>query len=162
MPRCGSVATLPSEHHSVSIVDYGELSIRTQCVARYTLDVVTSVPTDHKLVHLRAICLRYPQACEKETWGHPTFRVKDKIFVSVGIDGPDRSVSSATMKSAVDEQQSMLAEGAPYYFPAYVGVKGWIGVNLVDPVDWDVVSELIEESYRLVAPKKLVAELDRD
>lgn len=124
--------------------------------------MVTSGPTDHKLAHLRAICLRYPQACEKETWGHPTFRVKDKIFVGVGTDGPNNSVTSVTMKSTVDEQQSMLAEGDPYYFPAYVGVKGWIGVNLVDPVDWDVVSELIDESYRLVASKKLVAELDRD
>jgi predicted DNA-binding protein (MmcQ/YjbR family) len=48
-----------------------------------------------------------------------------------------------------------------FFVPPYVGGKGWIGVYLdVPDVDWAEVAELVEESYRLVAPKRLVAKLD--
>ena len=115
---------------------------------------------NQNLDQLRTMCLSYTRASEKATWGHPTFRVGDKIFVGVDIGDPDGSVTSITLKSTDDEQRALLAEGVPYFFPAYVGVKGWIGVQLIDPVDWNVVSEFIEDSYRLVAPQKLVAKLD--
>lgn len=126
-----------------------------------TLDVVKVGTPNHILDDLRRICLSYPQACEKETLGHPTFRVRDKIFVGVGLGEPIDSDLSITVKSTAEERQALLAEGTPYYLPDYVGVHGWIGMKLADPVEWDVVSELIEESYRLVAPKKLVAALDK-
>jgi len=42
-------------------------------------------PTPARLIdRLRTICLAFPEAKEKETWGHPTFRVRDKIFVGAG------------------------------------------------------------------------------
>lgn len=44
--------------------------------------------------------------------------------------------------------------------PAYVGGKGWVGVYLEGAADWAEVAELVEESYRLTAPKRLVALLE--
>jgi predicted DNA-binding protein (MmcQ/YjbR family) len=44
--------------------------------------------------------------------------------------------------------------------PAYVGHRGWLGVRLDRDLDWDEVAGIIEDAHRLVAPKKLVAELD--
>jgi hypothetical protein len=45
--------------------------------------------------------------------------------------------------------------------PPYVGPKGWIGVRLdIGTVDWDEVAEIVEESYRMTAGKRLVAALD--
>lgn len=45
--------------------------------------------------------------------------------------------------------------------PPYVGHRGWLGVRLdVEGVDWTEIAELVEDAYRMVAPKKLVAELD--
>ena len=44
--------------------------------------------------------------------------------------------------------------------PPYVGVHGWIGISLEVEQDWDLVGDLIEEAYRLTAPKRLVAVLD--
>ena len=41
--------------------------------------------------------------------------------------------------------------------PAYVGHKGWIGVQLSGAVDWDEIAALVERSYRMTAPKRLVA-----
>lgn len=45
--------------------------------------------------------------------------------------------------------------------PKYVGGRGWVGIYLdVGNIDWDEIAELVEESYRLVAPKSLVRLLD--
>jgi predicted DNA-binding protein (MmcQ/YjbR family) len=107
---------------------------------------------------LRKICLALPEAAEKEAWGDPTFRVRDKIFamekrgdgrVSVWLKAPEGS-------------QSILVGADPqrYFVPPYVGHKGWIGVRLdVDP-DWDQVAALVRRSYRLIAPKRLAALVD--
>ena len=55
-------------------------------------------------------------------------------------------------------QQDLIAEDpARYYRPAYVGPAGWVGVVLDGKPDWDMVERLIEDAYRLKAPKKLVA-----
>lgn len=44
--------------------------------------------------------------------------------------------------------------------PPYVGHRGWLGVYLDVPLDWDVVADLVEDAYRVIAPKTLVAQLD--
>lgn len=45
--------------------------------------------------------------------------------------------------------------------PPYVGGRGWLGVRLDVEVDWDEVAGIVEDAYRMVAPTRLVAELDR-
>ena len=47
-----------------------------------------------------------------------------------------------------------------FFRPPYVGHRGWIGVRLDAPVDWDLVQEVCEDAYRVVAPARLVAALD--
>jgi predicted DNA-binding protein (MmcQ/YjbR family) len=45
-----------------------------------------------------------------------------------------------------------------FYLPSYVGPKGWVSLRLdFGSVDWDEVAELVLDSYRLVAPKRLAA-----
>jgi predicted DNA-binding protein (MmcQ/YjbR family) len=44
--------------------------------------------------------------------------------------------------------------------PPYVGHRGWLGVYLDVPVDWDELAELVTDAYRTVAPRRLVAKLD--
>jgi predicted DNA-binding protein (MmcQ/YjbR family) len=102
---------------------------------------------------LRDIALAFPEATERETWGHPTFRVRDRIFVSYGTD--DEGRSQVTMKAAPGEQESLIAEGEPFFVPKYVGSKGWIGVHVDDETDWREIAELVVDSYREVAPRKL-------
>jgi phosphoribosylglycinamide formyltransferase-1 len=48
-----------------------------------------------------------------------------------------------------------------YFVPSYLGPKGWVGLYLDVSVDWDEVAELATDSYRLVAPKRLVTLLDQ-
>lgn len=107
---------------------------------------------------LRRICLAYPAASERETWGHPNFRVKEKMFVIVGRT--DDGQTTVTMKAPPGEQELLLATGHPFFMPPYVGSKGWIGVHLDGETDWDEIAELIDDSYRTVAPKSLATRVD--
>ncbi|MGH4017238.1 MAG: hypothetical protein ACRDSL_25585 [Pseudonocardiaceae bacterium] len=60
----------------------------------------------------------------------------------------------------------MQSDPQRYFVPPYVGGRGWIGVYLdVEGVDnddafWDEVAELVEDAYRMVAPRALLAQLD--
>jgi predicted DNA-binding protein (MmcQ/YjbR family) len=120
------------------------------------------------LAQLRQIALPLPEATEKETWGHPTFRVRDKIFVGMGVGGdsvdfhPDLrpALTTMSMKAAPGEQESLLAIGHPFFRPRYVGNRGWIGIVVDDDTDWAEVEELVLDSYRATAPKRLVKLLD--
>lgn len=103
---------------------------------------------------IRDIALAFPEAEERETWGHPTFRVRDKIFVTHGTDEHGRDV--LTMKTAPGVQEHLLAaHDERFFFPKYVGSKGWIGVRVDEATDWREIAELVVDSYREIAPRSL-------
>jgi hypothetical protein len=112
------------------------------------------------LARLRKICLALPEATEKGAWGEPTFRVGDKLFAMYDNNhhGADRI---AVWCKAPPGVQEILVNADPHKFfvPPYVGHKGWIGVRLDGKVDWDEVAEILEDSYRMTAPKRLRAAL---
>lgn len=111
------------------------------------------------LDRLREICLALPEAEERETWGHPTFRVGDKMFATASSR---RSNQWSTNFKARPGLQGVLVGAEPkrFFVPHYVGSKGWIGAWLNDETDWDELTDLLEESFRMTAPKRLVALLD--
>jgi predicted DNA-binding protein (MmcQ/YjbR family) len=121
------------------------------------LILVTAAPLDR----LRAICLAFPEATERETWGQATFRVRDKIFAMAG-EGSTGARLAVSCKARPGLQPA-LVEAAPdrFFVPAYVGPKGWIGVYLGDETDWDELADLVEESFRMTAPKRVAALLDQ-
>jgi hypothetical protein len=104
---------------------------------------------------VREICLALPEAVEKSFGGHtsPAFRVRDKMFVMISEDR-----TSMTFKGAAGVQEALVA-GDPdrFYVPPYVGAKGWVGARLDVGQDWDEIAELLVDSYRMVAPKRLAA-----
>ncbi|HVS13913.1 MAG TPA: MmcQ/YjbR family DNA-binding protein [Thermoanaerobaculia bacterium] len=113
------------------------------------------------LERLRALCLALPEATEKLAWGDPTWRVRDRIFAMQKGNHPGGRPS--VWLKAPDGAQSVLVAADPerVFVPPYVGHKGWIGVFLDgERVDWDQLADLIEESFRLVAPKRIAARLD--
>ena len=56
----------------------------------------------------------------------------------------------------------MLVASVPvrFFVRKYVGSKGWVGIRLDGDPDWTEVAETVEDSYRMIAPKRLVAQLD--
>lgn len=115
------------------------------------------------ILRLREIALALPQAHEVEAWGEPTFRVRNKIF-ALHADAANHHGKGRTavwLKAASGVQASMVAAAPDCFFaPPYVGPKGWVGVWLDGVVDWEDVAEFVRDSYRLVAPKRLCAQLD--
>ncbi|MDP9138581.1 MAG: MmcQ/YjbR family DNA-binding protein [Pseudomonadota bacterium] len=104
---------------------------------------------------LRGICLALPEAAEKEAWGDPTFRVRDKIF-AMEKRGDGRI--SVWLKAPEGSQMVLVgADPERFFVPPYVGDKGWIGVRLDRKPDWGELATLIKRSYRLIAPKRLAA-----
>jgi predicted DNA-binding protein (MmcQ/YjbR family) len=115
---------------------------------------------DDPIARVRALCLALPEAVEKPFGGHtaPSFRVRDKLFVMTYEDA-----SAMTMKARPGVQEALVkADPDRFFVPPYVGHKGWIGAQLHADLDWDEIAELIEESYRMTAPKGLVARLDEE
>jgi predicted DNA-binding protein (MmcQ/YjbR family) len=107
------------------------------------------------LAELRRICLDLPEATEQETWESATFRVRGKIFA---MTSGDETRSEVWCKAGIGVQAILIAADSRRFFsPPYVGPKGWIGIRFDRETDWEEVSDLIEESYRLVAPKRLIA-----
>ncbi|GAA4237895.1 MmcQ/YjbR family DNA-binding protein [Actinomadura meridiana] len=112
------------------------------------------------LSRIREICLSLPEAAEKPFGGHtaPSFRVRDKLFVMTSEDG-----LSMTFKAGPGVQEALVAEDPERFFvPKYVGSKGWVGARLDVDHDWDEMAELIEDSYRLTAPKRLTKLLGQE
>jgi predicted DNA-binding protein (MmcQ/YjbR family) len=107
---------------------------------------------------VRRICLSLPETEEVETWGHPTFRVRGKMFAGMGND--DEPEPSVSFKAEPDEREVLLAIGAPWFVPAYVGRHGWLGARLVDDLAAAELDELLVTSWRLIAPKRLVKAYD--
>jgi hypothetical protein len=113
------------------------------------------------LVRVRKICLALPEATEKEAWGAPTFRVRDKIFVMFTDNHHDDGRVTLWCNAAPGAQAKWVATDPEVFFvPPYVGPRGWLGVHLDRGLDWDVVAEFVLEAYRATAPKRLLALLD--
>ncbi len=56
-----------------------------------------------------------------------------------------------------DSERAALTQDERFFFPAYLGPSGWLGLDLTAAsVDWAEVRELIDASFRLVAPQKLI------
>ena len=107
---------------------------------------------------VRALCLSLPEVTEKETWGdeenagHPTFRIRDKIFVIMATDG-----SGGSVRTSLGEQGELTSA-----FPdaarvaAYVGRFGWTDLEFAGIPD-AVLREVLEGAWERTAPKKLAA-----
>ena len=114
------------------------------------------------LVKLRKLCLALPEAHEAEAWGAPTFRVRNKMFAMYTAHGNSHGGRAAVWCKATHVNQGLMVQEAPdrFFVPPYMGPSGWIGVWLDRKPDWSEVATLLEDGYRLVAPKKLAAMLN--
>jgi hypothetical protein len=117
---------------------------------------------DDTLARLREICLALPETTERLSHGSPTWFIRDKkTFVTFVDDHHGDGILGIWCAAPEGVQQALVAEEPRRFFrPPYVGHRGWLGVRLDVDVDWDEVGDIVEDAYRTIAPKKLVAELD--
>jgi predicted DNA-binding protein (MmcQ/YjbR family) len=109
---------------------------------------------------LRAYALSLPGAWEDFPWGERVAKVNKRIFVFLGHDDETES-SLVTVKLAESHGHALAIEGAaPTGYR--LGRAGRVNVPVqAEGVTPELLCEWIEESYRILAPKRLVAALDR-
>lgn len=125
---------------------------------------MTRIPKDRKpdegekqLERVRRICLSLPEAWEKISHGEPTFFVRKKVFAMCSNNHHNDGHIAVVIPAAIGIQ-AMLIERSPekFYRPPYVGVSGWVGIELNRVSDKELALH-IHEAWRLIAPEKLQA-----
>jgi hypothetical protein len=111
---------------------------------------------DDALRRLREICLALPEAYEDGGVGNPTWKVNKKLFAM--RHSLHRVGRWSVWFKAPPGAQEILVGGAPerFFVPPYVGHHGWVGAYVDVDQDWEELADLIEESYCMTAPKRLV------
>lgn len=119
---------------------------------------------DPFLARLRDLATALPGSAEKVSHGRPAFYTS-KVFAyyggSIKVDGAYVQHPHALIVLPDSADRQSLLEEERVFLPAYLAPSGWIGVDLdATDNDWDEVGELLDASFRLTAPKRLVQELD--
>jgi predicted DNA-binding protein (MmcQ/YjbR family) len=116
---------------------------------------------DPYLGRIREIALALPDATEVVAHGRPTFRC-GKMFANYGggVKGSKVRHDQSILVIAEEAERPALLEDPRFFLPAYLGPSGWVGLILDDTTDWDEVAELLDASYRQIAPKGSLAKLD--
>lgn len=111
---------------------------------------------------LREFALSLPGAVEEHPWGETVVKVNKKIFVFLGVDDGSHPLGMGV--KLTDESTHAHALTSPGAQPSGYGLgkSGWVQLPVAGngAPRADLLCEWVEESYRAVATKKLVAELD--
>ena len=111
-------------------------------------------PEDH-IQRVRRIALALPESTEKLSHGEPTFFVRKKVFVMFSNNHHNDGRIAIWIPVPIGRQPIMIAEAPEIYFkPPYVGVKGWIGVQL-SLINNEILTTLIRQAWKLTAPRAL-------
>lgn len=126
------------------------------------------------LAQLRPICLGLPETYEEGAWTGTRWCVRKRNFAHVltidsgwppvyadnaGATEADGLVTILTFRSSGEELDVLAAAGHPFFKPQWGPTV--MGMVIDGDTDWDEVAELVTESYCFLAPKKLVARVDR-
>ncbi|MFC8680135.1 MmcQ/YjbR family DNA-binding protein [Microbacterium ureisolvens] len=116
-------------------------------------------PPDHPLTErVRRICMAYPEAAEVQAHGRCTFRAGKRQFAIVGVAHEELG---AVEFIPDDLERPVLLERDDVFVPPYEGAYGWLAIRVqADAGDWELLTELIDTSYRRVALQRQLRALD--
>jgi hypothetical protein len=110
--------------------------------------------TGEHLHRLRRLCLSLPGATEKLSHGEPTFFVSKKVFAMFSNNHHNDGHIAVWLPAAPGMQPLLIKQNPQtYYRPPYVGVRGWIGIELAN-IDDEELAVHIHEAWRMIAAKK--------
>ena len=112
-------------------------------------------PGEEHMQRVRRMSLVLPEATEKISHGEPTYFVRKKVFVMFANNHHDDGHVAVWIPVPAGLQPEMISrEPRKFYKPPYVGVRGWVGVEL-SQVDDGELALLILQAWQLIAPKVL-------
>jgi hypothetical protein len=109
--------------------------------------------SDEHIQRVRRICATLPDSTEKLSHGEPTFFTRKKVYAMFS-NNHHQDGHIAVMVPVAPGLQATLLKTSPrkYYYPPYVGVKGWIGIEL-EEVDDEELREHLFEAWQLINAK---------
>jgi len=107
------------------------------------------------LERVRRLCLALPEAREALAWGHPVFKAGTKTFAAIELVDGRASVAFRLEPVDVD----LLLQRKSFFATPY-GRGLWASAWADGPLDWPLVTSLVEQSYRVVALRRMVKALD--
>lgn len=109
------------------------------------------------LQRVRKQCLALPEGSETASWGHPNFRAGKRIFLAFEWMKGRPSIAFRLNPTDVD----LLSRRRGFFVTPY-GQGKWVSVWADTAVNRTLVRRLVEESYRLVALKRMIAAMKRE
>ena len=131
-----------------------------------TMSAPAAVPEDI-VERIRALCLALPEvtvrvdySLSSERSTAHSFDIRRRSFcLLVAVRDPaGKPVPLLVLRADPDERDGLLSSGHPFFVPR--AGRGRVGVVLTGDTDWTEIRELVTDSYRVLAPKKLSALLD--
>ena len=118
---------------------------------------MNSTMSKKQLERVRRICSTLPETTERLSHGESTFFVQDKVFVMFA-DNHHNDGHIAVWLPVPPGFQTTFMEAAPetFFKPPYVGVRGWVGIELDQISDKDLTFH-IQVAWELIAPKRLLS-----
>ena len=108
------------------------------------------------LEKLRAMCLAFPETSESSSWGHPNFRAGKRTFAT--FERVDARLSIAFRLDRDDVERLLRRR---QFFSTPYGRGQWVSVWADNELDWRLVGDLLQRSYRAVALQRMITALDR-
>lgn len=107
-----------------------------------------------QIERVRQMCLALPGAAEKLSHGEPTFFAKHKVFVMFSNNHHSDGHVAVWLPVAEGTRDELVrSEPEKFYVPPYVGLKGWMGIELPAVSD-DELGFYICEAHRMITVKK--------
>ena len=115
---------------------------------------------EKQIERVRRICIALPETTEKISHGEPTWFVRKKVFAMFSNNHHSDGHVAVVVPAAIGIQAALVkASPEKFYRPPYVGVRGWVGIE-IDQVSDKELALHIKEAWKLIAPPKLQAEID--
>ena len=106
--------------------------------------------TARQIQRVRRICLALPGATERLSHGEPTFFVNKRVFAMFSSDHHHDGHIAVIIPAKAGEQEALVASfPSIYYRPPYVGMKGWVGIEL-SAVSDDELGAHLTEAWKLI------------
>ena len=100
-----------------------------------------------------------PGVEREEANGHTGYAVAGRRFAWLQVDHHGDGRLALVVKAPPGEQEALVGTAPCWFRPAYLGARGWIGVDLAPEAgaDWDEVAALLDQAWRTTAPRRLLA-----
>src|SRR6266498_3579236 len=106
--------------------------------------------SEEHLQRVRRICMALPETTERVSHGEPTFFVRKKVYVMFANNHHGDGHVAVWIPAAPGQQESLISAWPKTFFrPPYVGVKGWVGIELARISDEDLAAH-IREAWLLI------------